>query len=468
MIHRTTLSISLLLLGVLVSTSAGAPVVWDKPTISTDTTWSGEVLIRENVVVSPGATLRILPGTSVKVESGKGIGLTVLGRLLVEGREGGSVSFIPEKKDGAAAWDGIRLLGGKSAGHVLSGFRIEGAREAVSLAETSARFSDGVFASCRVGILGNQKSLAAVDNCLFDGNGAGAVVSLGAEGVFRRCRVVNISGTGIVVDKGGALRVSGCTFNRGKTGILSFTNSPCKVDDSAFLSLENGIVARQMGEDSSISRCSFENDNTGISAVQFCAVEIADSRFRGNVTGVDAREFSTPKILHNRFEANQAAVNLFRKSHAVIERNVFLHNRDAVVVNYSSYPLIRGNDFDRNDMSVRLERYQSGDWEEREGSTNLSGAEAAMRGSRNPGLKELNVKFPRRVMARGNYWGPDAGRDPVKGTMGKVRDGKAFGPVRYEGYGDKEYAIDVVDFGEEAPSPIPDAGPRVAGAGEAR
>lgn len=471
MVYRNTLPISLLLLGIFLSTSFGAPAEWDKPTISGDTTWSGEVLIRQNVVVSPGATLRILPGTSVRVESGKSVGLTVLGRLLVEGEETRRVTFLPDKQGGPrASWEGIHLYGGPRAGHVLSGFRIEGAREAVALTETAARFDGGAFVSCETGIRGNQKSLATVDNCLFDGNGAGAIISLGAEGVFRRCRLVNIVGNGIVVDKGAVLKVSGCSFSRGKSGIFSLTNSPCKVEDSAFLSLEKGIVARQMGTDSSISRCSFENDGTGILAVQFCAVEIADSRFRENVTGVEAREFSTPKIHHNRFEANQAAVNLFRKSHAVIEHNVFLHNRNAVVVNYSSYPRIFGNNFERNDMSVRLERFQSGDWEEREGSLVLAGAEATRRGSRNVGLTAQNAPFPKRVLARGNYWGADADRDPSKGTMGKILDGKKFGPVRYEGFGDKEYAIDVVDFTEEVPSPIRDAGPRgeAAGTGQVR
>ena len=471
MVHRNTMSISLLLLGIFVSTAVGSPAEWDKPAISGDTTWSGEVLIRQNVVVSPGATLRILPGTSVQVESGKGIGLTVLGRLVVEGGENGRVTFLPDRQGGGrAAWDGIRLHGGPGAGHVLSGFRIEGAREAVALTETSARFADGTFLSCETGIRGNQKSVATVDNCIFDGNDAGAVISLGAGGVFRRCRLSNIVGTGIVVDKGAVLKVSGCSFSRGKTGIFSLTNSPCKVEDSDFLSLEKGIVARQMGKDSAISRCSFENDGTGILAVQFCAVEIADCRFRENITALDVQEFSTPNIHHNRFEANRTAVNLFRKSHAAIEHNFFLHNRNAVVVNYSSYPRIFGNNFERNDMSVRLELFQSGDWEEREGSMGLAGAEATRRGSRNVGLTAQNVPLPKRVLAKGNYWGPDADRDPSRGTMGKIHDGKKFGPVRYEGFGDKEYAIDVVDFSGEAPSPIREAGPRgeAAGTGEAR
>ena len=62
--------------------------------------------------------------------------------------------------------------------------------------------------------------------------------------------------------------------------------------------------------------------------------------------------------------------------------------------------------------------------------------------------------------AKGNYWGPDADRDPAKGTLGKIWDGKKFGPVEYEGFGEKRYEIDVVDFSGESMQPFPDAGPR--------
>ena len=469
--RRTLLFCVFLLLGWGPAPVGAAPVEWDKPTISDNTTWSGEIVLRQNVEVSPGATLRILPGTSVTMGTGKGIVLVVQGRLLVEGEEKAPVTFQPEKPVWTKVlWGGIRLLGGQRAGHSIAGFRIEGAQEGITLTDTSARIANGVFAACEAGVRGNQKSQAVADNCLFDGNDAGAVISLGGNGIFRNCRMVNIEGYGIVGDKGAVLKVSGCSFSRGKTGIFSLTESPCRVEDSRFLSLEKGIVARQMGRDSVISRCSFENVGTGIQAVQFCSIEIADSSFRENLTALDVREFSSPTVHHNRFEANQAAVNLFRKSHATIEHNVFLHNRNAVVVNYSSYPRISGNNFERNDMSVRLERFQSGDWEEREGSLRLAGAEAARRGSRNIGKAAQNVPLPKRVLARGNYWGPDADRDPAKGTIGKIWDGRKFGPARYEGFGDKEYAIDVVDFSEEAPSPVREAGPRggADGTGEAR
>jgi parallel beta-helix repeat protein len=446
---------------------AGTPSVWNTPTIGADTTWEGEIVLRENVVVSGGSVLRVLSGTTVYVENGKGIGITVLGRLDVQGKEGQPVRFVPEKTAGSRAeWEGIRLSGDRQ-GHLLSNFRIEGAKEGISLTDTKALVTGGVFSGCEKGVSGYQKSTGSFDNCVFEGNDIGAVISLGGSGRFRGCRMENILKYGIVADRGAAIGVSGCTFSQGKTGIFSLTNAPCRIAGSDFLSLEKGIVARQMGKESNVSRCTFENNVAGILAVQFCFIEISDSSFKGNQVGVDAREFSAPRIHHNRFESNQAAVTLVRKTHARVEKNVFFHNRNCVVVNYSSYPLITGNNFDRNDMSVRLEKFQSGDWEERAGSPKITAEEAAKRGMMNRPAAigqvvsgDQKMVFPKRVNAKGNFWGPDADRDPVKGTLGKIWDGKKFGPVRYEGFGKGEYAIDVVDFSEESPSPFPDAGPR--------
>jgi len=445
--------------------------VWKTPTIGENTVWQGTILLEQGVLVERGAELRILPGTTVTADAGKGIAITVLGRLVIEGTAASPATFTASGStpEGEAAWDGIRLTGEGEESHALAGFRIDRAREAVALTGASASLSSGAFSNCGTGIRGYQKSSVVIDNCSFVENGAGAVLSLGARGTFTGCRFETIGRYGIVADKGALFTVSSCTFSRGKTGIYTLTNAPCRVKESSFLSLETGITARQAGKDSLISRCRFENDGTAVAAVQFCQVEISDSLFRGSKTGVDVREFSTPFLHHNRFEGHETAVNLFRKAHARVEKNVFFHNRNGVVINYSSYPRIEGNNFDRNDMSVRLEKFQSGDWEEREGSPKLTAGEASLRGAGNrpEGIGQVlsgerKMVFPKRVNAQGNYWGPDADRDPAKGTLGKIRDGRKFGPVQYDGFGEKRYEIDVVDFSGESMRPFPDAGPREA------
>ncbi|GAB4369880.1 MAG: hypothetical protein Kow00128_16430 [Deltaproteobacteria bacterium] len=446
--------------------------VWKAPTIRENTVWRGTVLLEQGVVVERGAVLRILPGTVVRAKAGKGVAITVLGRLQVEGTKELPVTFSSDGEipPGEAAWEGIRLADEGEQSHSLEGFRVERAREGVSLTGASATFSGGTFSECGSGIRGNQKSQATVADCAFEGNAAGAVLSLGARGTFSGCRFETIGNYGIVADKGALFAVSGSTFSRGKIGIYTLTNAPCRIEGSAFLSLETGIAARQVGKDSLVSRCRFEHDGTAVAAVQFCDIEIADSTFRENKTGIDVREFSAPFLHHNRFEGHETAVNLFRKAHARVEKNVFFHNRNAVMVNYSSYPKIAGNNFDRNDMSVRLGKFQSGDWEEREGSPKLTAGEASLRGAGNrpAGIGQVlsggqAVVYPKRVNAVGNWWGPDADRDRGKGTLGKIWDGKKFGPVTYEGFGEKKYEIDVVDFSGESTQPFPDAGPREPG-----
>jgi len=463
MIRPVVPVLALFLSVIAIPVCSAPPPPGEGSTIASDTTWSGEVLLRQNVVVSPGATLRVLPGTKVRVEGGRKLGITVLGRLRVEGTASEPVSFLPENNPSVRGqWEGIRLSGGRGTSHDLNGFRLAGARDGISLVETTAKLSGGTLSACDTGIRASQKSVVVSDNCAFDGNGDGVFLSFGGEGAFRGCRFTEIRGNGIVVDKGALLKVSGSTFARGKTGIDSLTNSPCRVEGCSFLSLEKGISARQMGKDSSVDRCSFENNGAGILAVQNCTVEVRDSVFLGNRTAVDVQEFSSPAIRNSRFERNQVAVNVLRKSRPAVERNLFTHNRTAVVVNYSSYPKISGNNFDRNDMSVRLEQFQSGDWEERVGSRQVTGSELNRRGPRTPGTEEALRGYPvsRRIDAKGNYWGPDPERDPAKGTHGKIRDGRKFGPVRYEGSGDAEFAIDVVDAADEAHAPLPGAGPR--------
>ncbi len=438
---------------------AAAPAT---PSIAADTTWAGDVVVRESVVVTPNALLRVLPGTTVHIAAGKGIAITVLGRLRVEGTATSPVVFAPDVSEaGRVAWDGIRI--GPGAGEQsLAGFRIEGARDGISVTGTAARLRNGAFAGCGTGVRVNRMAQAAVDNCVFRVDDAGGVVATGGRASFAGCRFDGAANAGVVAEKGGAIRVSGCAFSGAKTGILSLTDAPFRIEQSRFRSLETGIVARQAVKTSAVSRCAFENNGTGILAVQFCAIEVADSLFRGNGTAVDVRESSTPLVLHNRFEANGAAINLSRKAHARLEKNVFVRNRNGVVVNYSSYPRIVGNNFDRNDMAVRHEKYPSGEWEERAGPRALAAGEAAGRGSRAMPAGAAPQRFSRRVDAKGNFWGAGPAQGPAAAALAATWDGRKYGPVRYEGSGDDQFAIDVVDFSPAETAPVRDAGPRAA------
>jgi parallel beta-helix repeat protein len=91
--------------------AAGETLTYREGVIREDTTWSGTVLITGRTVVKKGATLTILPGTTVSFawtdEDGNRIGdgeLNVEGRLVARGTRESMITFTsarknPEKKD---------------------------------------------------------------------------------------------------------------------------------------------------------------------------------------------------------------------------------------------------------------------------------------------------------------------------------------------------------------------------------
>ncbi len=196
-------------------------------------------------------------------------------------------------------------------------------------------------------------------------------------------------------------------------------------------------------------------------SVQFSFEKISDCTFKNNKSAIDIREFSSPHVTHCDIVGNQLGINLFRKSNSLIDFNVLLNNRTGIMINFSSYPGIFSNNFERNDMHVKLGEFQSGDWEKRAGSKNISGREAARRGSRNIGAFKGERSYPRRVNAKGNFWGTDLGDfESSEVNLEKIWDGNDFGPVTYEGYGDEKYTIDRVDFSEWKREPVKEAGTR--------
>ncbi len=83
-----------------VQATAGEPRVYRKGVIERDTTWEGEVRIEGQTVVKRGATLTILPGTTVKFlwsdEDGDAIGdgeLNCEGRIVARGTKESPIRF---------------------------------------------------------------------------------------------------------------------------------------------------------------------------------------------------------------------------------------------------------------------------------------------------------------------------------------------------------------------------------------
>ena len=67
------LLISMLFTPIILATSS---------TISTDTTWSGNIVLEDDVIVSQGTTLTVEPGTTI--DGGEGFAIEIYGTLVAE------------------------------------------------------------------------------------------------------------------------------------------------------------------------------------------------------------------------------------------------------------------------------------------------------------------------------------------------------------------------------------------------
>jgi parallel beta-helix repeat protein len=80
---------------------------WPLRSIRSDTSWQGDIAIKETVTVDPGAHLVILPGT--RVLFAKGTGLVVRGRISARGEAEKVIAFASLAGTDAGEWDEILI-----------------------------------------------------------------------------------------------------------------------------------------------------------------------------------------------------------------------------------------------------------------------------------------------------------------------------------------------------------------------
>jgi nitrous oxidase accessory protein NosD len=141
----------------LLPLEAGAEV------FTSDTVWSNEVLVKEDILIPDGVTLTVMPGTVVRVlpaDSTKTdpeyvshrTEITIRGHLKVLGEEDAPVTFTmgdSDKHDLLDAWAGIIIDSGKA----------EIAWSSITGAETGLTVTHGKLAAEKVSIIGNRYGL---------------------------------------------------------------------------------------------------------------------------------------------------------------------------------------------------------------------------------------------------------------------------------------------------------------------
>ncbi|MGD9675807.1 MAG: right-handed parallel beta-helix repeat-containing protein [Candidatus Bipolaricaulia bacterium] len=230
-------------------TPAPGPQTITGGTISTNTTWSGDVLLVSSVTVPRGVTLTILPGTVVRFREYRGytdphgrLGLYVHGTLNAIGTAELPIWFTSAAEDPTNGdWSMIRLI--DTAGDCEIRFAIiEFGQQGLNLWNSSPLLSDlivrwnnweGIYLEsyCRAtiersriyqngynGIAMEQYNDVGIRDCYVAQSGTNGIHVDASRATIQGCIVENNGANGLSVDDHGILVVDACRILSNRTG----------------------------------------------------------------------------------------------------------------------------------------------------------------------------------------------------------------------------------------------------------
>ena len=166
--------------------------------IAEDTTWSGEVAVAEDVLIRPGVTLTVLPGTVVKIAAGESTRtdpeylsslteITVRGTLKALGTAREPIRFVMPDGGPVKGWAGIIVDGGETD---LRHVNIEGAESGVTVVGGRAEIDNATLRRNRYGlsVVAKEATVRLQDSTLSE-NDYGLALLNGAEAERHGCRI---------------------------------------------------------------------------------------------------------------------------------------------------------------------------------------------------------------------------------------------------------------------------------------
>lgn len=383
--------------------------------ISEDATWKGVVEVTGEVVVDVGASLVILPGSTIRFAARDGeeepkARLIVRGRLVALGTPGGPVLFTSAASDPKAGdWGGILFDKANDRVSRLLHCRIEYARDAVIAGLSTISMEETTITSSRVGFTSVQKINGGLFKCRITENRVGLYFNESSGVIVENCEISGNSEKGVFCTNASSPIIRNCE-------ILS-------------------------------------NNDSGIHCTMGSSPLLERNLIRGNKQGVRLELNSRPMVARNELRDNGTAIWAEKKVFPDISRNIITANGVGIYLNFSAYPVIRGNAVYGNEkyavvlgdnQSIEVEglipfRDKGRYYDEAPESEFLP---AKTRKHLPFGKVEKNY-----VDARGNWWGDDAAAELGKigdgGNASFLEDGRDKPTVRY---GEKEYPRDLVAF----------------------
>jgi hypothetical protein len=179
--------------------------------ISSDMTLIGEVLLTGDLLILPGRTLRLQPGTTIRVRKAESTKIDpeylsslteilVRGSLLAEGTADAPITFLPETAPGAGeiVWAGITL--DHSPASSLRHLRIEGAEQGILVISSSPQLAENTINNCRYGLVVQGAGSAGIYNNQIKTGEGGLFVLAGASPEIAGNRITAQVEEGLFVD----------------------------------------------------------------------------------------------------------------------------------------------------------------------------------------------------------------------------------------------------------------------------
>jgi hypothetical protein len=186
--------------------------------ISSDLTLSGEILLTGDLLILPGRTLTLQPGTMVRVRKAESTKIDpeylssfteilVRGNLLAEGTADAPITFFPEivPSTGEIVWAGITL--DHSPASSLRYICIEGAEQGVLVIASSPQVAENTISNCRYGLVVQGSGSAGIYNNQINAGEGGLFVLAGASPAIAGNRITAQVEEGLFVDAASAPRL---------------------------------------------------------------------------------------------------------------------------------------------------------------------------------------------------------------------------------------------------------------------
>lgn len=417
--------------------------------------WSGQIELQESVIIAPGASLTIAPGTQVSIANAQ-VKISVRGLIKSDGRAEAPVVF-----KGPKGWLGIEFMEAPR-GSSVNWTEFYSAQSAISSFATDFRVENCTFKEGEFGVKLLRESSPVIINSVFEDNQVGIANEMKSGPEIRGNRFVNQARSAILASHNSRGAIAENHFEKNKQAVTLLQNYPDRISKNTFVDNEVGIYCNQTRSTPLIEENSFEGNQYGVLNFSFAYPVIRNNRFAGNKTAVHNDQYGSPLVENNLFRENETALYNYRKSNPKVYLNSFEQNGLALFCDFSAYPEVKDNNFLGNASGVKLGIYQSADWERRSGSKKIMQREALSRKSQNPLLAQAPDSFNDFVDVSGNWWGDDTEQLAKLGAESNsplFYDRHDKPEVTYEDYGPGVYKLDRVHFSPWLDSPVKGVGP---------